>query len=129
MIKPYWETTADAEYPLHVYFLDDERDKMYAYVIQGDAEITTVFKNPIRFNARRRTFVEVPNIWAAEFTEVKLQGLTVGPRVEEEFIGSRGDTYYVKNNNGSLECTCPGFTYRGDCKHVKIVAKKKLEAE
>ena len=28
---------------------------------------------------------------------------------------------------GDLECTCPGFAYRGNCKHVREVREKVFE--
>lgn len=31
---------------------------------------------------------------------------------------SKGGTYTVTESRGRRECTCPGFTYRKDCKHV-----------
>jgi len=34
-----------------------------------------------------------------------------------EIEGSKGAKYYV--NKGEKTCTCPGYTYRGTCKHVK----------
>jgi hypothetical protein len=118
MIKPYWETSEWLDNtPNHVYFLDDSKSKMYAYVIQGDDEVTKVFKKPIRFDSRHRKFVEVPNIWRAEFEEVKLQGLTL-QEPSWEFEGSKGAKYTVTLSQGTYNCTCPGFTYRGKCKHV-----------
>lgn len=42
-----------------------------------------------------------------------------------EFIkiaGSKGKTYEVtKMNDVAKECTCPGFTYRKNCKHLEMV--------
>lgn len=35
-----------------------------------------------------------------------------------EIKGSRGSVYTVTDDNGRRECTCPGFTYRRDCRHI-----------
>lgn len=32
--------------------------------------------------------------------------------------GSKGNTYTVTESNGVKSCTCPGFVYRGNCKHT-----------
>ena len=34
-----------------------------------------------------------------------------------EVQGSKGAVYYVNTTENT--CTCPGYTYRGTCKHVK----------
>ena len=47
-----------------------------------------------------------------------------------EFTSSRDPSavYYVTfGRAGHLECTCPGFTYRGNCKHVREVREKVFE--
>ena len=47
-----------------------------------------------------------------------------------EFTSSRdaGKSYSVTFGRvGHLECTCPGFEYRGNCKHVKEVREKVFE--
>ena len=31
--------------------------------------------------------------------------------------GSKGNEYQVDTDKGT--CSCPGYTYRGNCKHVK----------
>ncbi len=68
-----------------------------------------VFKNPMKqFSKARRKFTKI------------------GERAEEmakhiiEVQGSKGNVYYV--DTIKMTCTCPGFTFRGDCKHVKQVA-------
>ena len=40
---------------------------------------------------------------------------------------SQGTLYHVTYGRaGHLECSCPGFTYRGNCKHVLEIRKKTL---
>lgn len=42
-------------------------------------------------------------------------GVTERRKVE----GSKGNTYELTKTNGKWSCTCPGFEYRKDCKHVR----------
>lgn len=42
-------------------------------------------------------------------------GITERRKVE----GSKGNTYELTKTNGKWSCTCPGFEYRKDCKHVR----------
>jgi hypothetical protein len=64
----------------------------------------TVFKNPLKgFSKTRRKFKKIgerPETVAPTAILVK---------------GSKGNYYSI--NNG--KCTCPGFTFRGTCKHLK----------
>ena len=51
-----------------------------------------------------------------------------GPQVRQfEFPSSRDPStkYVVSVSGGDVDCTCPGFQYRGTCRHV-IEVKKKL---
>lgn len=43
-----------------------------------------------------------------------------------EVVGSKGDTYHVSyaGGEGGAHCTCPGFKYRQDCKHVNETFKR-----
>ena len=46
------------------------------------------------------------------------------PSYEEVKVeGSKGSTYIVRKETttGEVTCTCPGFKYRGKCKHTKQV--------
>jgi len=67
----------------------------------------TVFKNPIKqFSKARRKFVKIgerPEEFSKDIIVVK---------------GSKGNTYTIEDG----KCSCPGFTFRGNCKHVKEVA-------
>ncbi len=41
------------------------------------------------------------------------------------FPSSSSDHWYqITDNHGKLTCTCPGFTFRRDCKHLKIYIEK-----
>ena len=95
------ETTGGA-FHAHTYLLDG--NNLVAYVKKGETQ-PFYFKNPIKgFDKRGRKFAPGNKDL---FTEKKAQnGRTV--------IGSSGQTYTVTEDS----CTCPGFTYRGTCKHM-----------
>lgn len=65
-----------------------------------------VFKSPMKqFSKSRRKFTKIgerPEELASHVIEVK---------------GSKGNVYYVDTEKNT--CTCPGFTFRGTCKHIK----------
>lgn len=43
-------------------------------------------------------------------------------RIEKIVQGSKGNTYIVTKEAGKITCTCPGFTFRSNCKHTLEVA-------
>lgn len=68
-----------------------------------------VFKNPIKqFSKSRRKFTKI-----GEREEELANHIT-------EVQGSKGNVYHV--DTIKMTCTCPGYTFRGNCKHVKQVA-------
>lgn len=93
-----WEDGMDCN---HTYLLDG--DKCYAYVKQGTNE-HKVFSKPMTFDLRGRKFEFVK-----EYTPKKKANTKV-------YTGSKGETYTVDLDEGT--CTCPGFRFRGTCKHV-----------
>ena len=106
-MQAYKETTVwtDGSSANHTYLL--EGDSMLAYIPQGKS-VATYFNKPIRISRSGRKFVEVkPSPFAIVEPQVKLI----------EHVGSKGDIYYVDPEAKS--CTCPGYTFRGSCKHVK----------
>jgi hypothetical protein len=112
----YRETTVwDGNVPNHVYLLSTDKSRMFGYMKAGTTE-TQVFKKPYRFDARGRTFQEVQELGEIDLDKVKSE--------QWEFTGSKGDRYIVQRLDGVLKCSCPGFTYRGDCKHVKEVGSQ-----
>tara|TARA_R110000824_G_scaffold3750_6_gene17870 strand:- start:1893 stop:2165 length:273 start_codon:yes stop_codon:yes gene_type:complete len=52
-------------------------------------------------------------------------GTVTSNEVEHEVIGSRGNKYTVRRNSESIwSCTCPGFGFRGKCKHTTKLQKE-----
>lgn len=113
-MKLFQETTVwdDVQrQPNHVYLMDG--DKAYAYVPWGQGK-PQYFKTFIRLDRRGRKFVEVKkDTWGFKIAEPQGRSWTVK--------GSKGDEYHVTENGGDYQCTCTGFKFRGDCKHVKSV--------
>lgn len=109
-MKFYRETTA-WDVPNHVYLLSTDKSKMFGYIRCG-TEVAETFKKPYRFDARGRTFQEVRELGEINLDEVKTE--------KWEFTGSKGDTYVVQKIDGQLSCSCPGYQFRGDCKHLQL---------
>jgi len=101
--------------PNGIYLLDDAKVKMYAFKAKGTGDIK-VFKNPIKIETRGRKFVVNPVQFKTQLTEPEPEGRVI------EVKGSKGDVYRVTELNGNYSCTCSGFRFRGDCRHVKSVA-------
>jgi hypothetical protein len=97
------ETTGGAFHP-HVYLLDG--NNLVAYIKSGETA-PFYFKNPIKgFDKRGRKFATVtPNPF-----KVKQQSNLITVK------GSNGNVYTVDPESKS--CNCPGYTFRGACKHV-----------
>jgi hypothetical protein len=89
-------------FPAHIYLIDG--NNLISY-IKCDTTEAFYFKNPIKgFDKRGRKFEVVnPNPF-------KQQKETHANTV----IGSSGQVYTVTEDS----CSCPGFTYRGSCKHL-----------
>ena len=113
MSEAYREITEWVDAPAainHTYLL--EGDNMIAY-IRGQTSIPYYFKKPIRISRSGRKFERVepnpfehvPSVVIEQQSEIR------------EIEGSKGNKYYL--NVDDKTCTCPGYTYRGACKHVK----------
>jgi hypothetical protein len=113
-MKFFRETTAWAV-PNHVYLLSTDKSKMYGYIRRG-TDVTETFKKPYRFDTRGRTFLEVKELGEIDLDLVKTETW--------KFTGSKGNEYVVEKIDNMLKCSCPGFTYRGECKHVKQVEEQ-----
>ena len=100
--------------PNGIYLLDDGKTKMYAFKPKGTGTIK-VFKNAIKIETRGRKFVVNPVQFKTRLKEDDPEGRTWTVK------GSKGDEYKITEVNGNLACTCSGFRFRGDCKHIKQV--------
>ncbi len=96
--------TTGAAFPAHTYLLDG--NNLVAYVKVNTNE-PFYFKQPIKgFDKRGRKFVKG-----------NINLFTVKANTYERTVqGSKGQTYRVNDAEGT--CTCPGFTFRGACKHL-----------
>ena len=98
------ETTkwTDTGTPNFTYLLDG--DKVHAY-INGNGE-QVYFKKPMTFSKTYRQFK-------------KLRVIPFDVQVDSTLIevkGSKGQIYYVDPDKRT--CTCPGFSFRGKCRHI-----------
>jgi hypothetical protein len=101
------ETTvwSDSNTANHTYLLDGT--KMLAYIKVGSTT-PFYFKKPITIDKRGRRFTPVkPN----PFKAVKEKSTIV------KVSGSKGNVYSIDTVDKT--CTCPGYTFRGSCKHIK----------
>ena len=97
----------DFKQPNHIYLFDSS--KVLAYIKWGEGE-PVYFNTPGKLDKRGRKFVKAD---IGLFGPVQTESNLI------EFTGSTGGTYYV--NPDEKTCTCPGFSFRGKCKHVEKV--------
>lgn len=90
--------------PNHIYLIDG--NKVLAFIREGTCE-PIVLKQPMMFDKRYRKFVSLKD------NPFNIQVKSNVTLIE----GSRGAVYELDKINKT--CTCPGFTFRGHCKHLK----------
>ena len=115
-MKWFAETTewAEPRASNHIYLLDDSKSKMYAYVRHGSTTPER-FSKPIRIDVRGRRFKVNPEQFKIDIEAEVPEGRVI------EVTGSKGDVYRVTELRGEWSCTCSGFKFRGDCRHIKGV--------
>jgi hypothetical protein len=89
----------------HTYLLSG--DKMLAYIPHSTGP-AQYFKVPITISRSGRKFERLavnPFVPVAPVSSLK------------EVAGSNGSVYHVDTE--ARTCTCPGYTFRGQCKHTK----------
>lgn len=102
----------DYRQPNHDYLLDG--DRVIAYRKWGQGEVIRC-SGKLKIDRRGRKFEKLDSQVFAGIREAE-----ASKPVVLEVQGSKGQTYYV--NAEEKTCTCPGFTFRGACKHVESVA-------
>ena len=119
MAEAYLEVTewADVAGCNHTYYL--EGDKMLAYVRHGTAE-PFWFNKPITISRSGRKFQRVDASVFQNSLDI-IAAVAPDPDVVEVAGSKPGVVYYINLSEGT--CTCPGYTYRGTCKHVAEAAK------
>jgi hypothetical protein len=96
----------------HTYLLDG--DKMLAYIKANDT-VPFYFKSPITISRSRRKFEKLK---INPFKDVPKKAVVETPSYIKKVAGSKpGVTYEVNTNDNT--CSCPGFTFRGKCKHTE----------
>jgi len=93
----------------HTYLLDG--DKVLAYRQWHTGE--PIWGSPMRFDRRYRKF---------EPADLKLFGIVDAPVVNSStkvVKGSKGNEYILDLDEKT--CSCPGFKFRGKCKHVETL--------
>ena len=110
MIEILRETTSYPEFPNAeggIYFVDNEGALVAFKTSKG---IYREYGQPIRaFSKSRRKFEHIK--WIKEPTDENVIYVE----------GSKGNTYTIING----QCSCPGFKYRGKCKHVTNLGEGK----
>ena len=92
----------------HVYLFDGS--KAVAYIPFGTGK-PFYFKNPLNIDKRGRKFIKAD----AKLFKVKIKSNLI------EVKGSKGNSYFIDAD--AQTCTCPGFSFRGACKHITEVLK------
>jgi hypothetical protein len=99
-----WKETTTQ--PNHIYLFDGS--KAVAYLKFGAGQ-PFYFNKPLAIDRRGRTFVKADT----ELFSVKVKSTLI------EVKGSKGNSYFIDPE--AKTCSCPGFTFRGDCKHIKEI--------
>jgi len=110
--------TTDWTTPNHTYLLDDSRQYMHGYIKLGAANVQ-MFKQPIRFSTRGRTFHFIRSCNGETQDDAKH---IVSVQVE----GSKGNQYTVILQDSEASCDCPGYKFRAECKHIPLARDRLL---
>jgi hypothetical protein len=107
-----WADGSDAN---HIYLLDDSKGKMYAYVPKGSNEL---------FNSNSQSRSTSAGASSSQWPlggTIKLQKSQKPNNPTWTVAGSKGAEYVVELVDNVYNCTCPGFRFRGACRHIAEV--------
>ena len=85
--------------------------------------VLSTFSSGKRWAIAASTWIEVPLDSTREDLPRWMKWSPPALSYEEIKVeGSKGSTYAVRKNRktGDVTCTCPGFKYRGKCKHLPL---------
>jgi len=74
---------------------------------------------PVRVVQRER-IVEVNDL-PVDYSE------PASDRIEVKVTGSKGNEYTIVKEHGKSTCTCPGFQFRGRCRHINEFEQKEFD--
>ncbi len=102
-------TGVDYRQPNHDYLLDG--DRVVAYRPCGTGKVIAC-SGKLKIDRRGRKFEKLTDNPFHAFMHAKREEPVV-----LEVKGSKGNSYFVNQQEGT--CTCPGFQFRGNCKHLE----------
>ena len=117
-------------YPNHVVYRGDTNG--YVTYVREGVVVQSIFNDPFKFAVKTGD----PDHPVSEYNAksqhvVKIEYVTgsatkvATDRKAWKVKSSKGDrVYIVERVNGKFSCTCAGFEFRKDCKHVGAVSKK-----
>ena len=116
-------TVRDRDY--YIYATKEWRDRVYEGTVQK-----SVFKDPFYFAVRTGNADHPVSEFNAKSSHIVQIEYVVGgaSQVSTETkawkIKSKDKVYLVQRVAGKFSCSCKGFEFRRDCKHIGIVGKK-----
>jgi hypothetical protein len=109
MAQAYRETTVWTTNTLnHSYYL--EGSNILAYIPHGTDQVTW-FTSPIKIDRRGRKFEQME---VSPFDRAPERSPLI-----RRVVGSKGGEYVINLTEGS--CSCPGYQFRGACRHIKEI--------
>jgi hypothetical protein len=117
-------------YPNHVVYRGDENG--YVTYVREGVVVQSIFRDPFmfavetgapdhpvsEFNAKSQHVVKI-EVLKGDVTQVATDNKAWKVKSTD---GKK--VYLVQRVNGKFSCTCTGFEFRKDCKHIGAVAKK-----